>query len=262
MEALPDDSLERTAFAAYGDRLLRLGGRCVGLVLSAERKVAIQEWLINEFRIPVSWQPREQLANTFEQSLEWLLETAEGPLGDYLEFGVYQGNSMICFHHVVVGMGLSEMRLFGFDSFAGLPPSAQLDGVWSPGQFRSDVDFTRQLLTEAGIDWSRTHLIEGYFDEVLDDGLAESLGLEGAAVIMIDCDLYTSTRQALEFCEPLIKERCVILFDDWEATDGDHGEKRAMAEFLMEHPQFDVIDAPVYHEQARVVRLQRRQPVE
>ena len=59
---------------------------------------------------------------------------------------------------------------------------------------------------------------------------------------MIDCDLYSSARQALSFCAPLIKDQVIIFFDDWGGGGDLHeknlGEKKAFDEFLQEHPEF------------------------
>ena len=256
VDALPSDATDRSAIAVLQGKLFRFVGRAVGLVLSPQRKAAIQEYLINRYRIPVSWQPRLELREKLKQGLERLQALGE-PLGDYVEFGVYQGNSMICMHRATSSLELDDMRLFGFDSFEGLPESAKLDTVWSPGQFRADIDFTHELLTEAGIDWSRTQLVQGFYDEVLDAELAAELGIDRISMVMIDCDLYTSTREALDFCAPLLGDHCVILFDDWESTDNRHGEKRAFGEFLQKHAEFEVEDLGGYHDHARVVLLQR-----
>jgi hypothetical protein len=38
-------------------------------------------------------------------------------LGDYLEFGVYNGTSLLCTYRACEEAGLTHVRLFGFDSF-------------------------------------------------------------------------------------------------------------------------------------------------
>ena len=37
---------------------------------------------------------------------------------------------------------------------------------------------------------------------------------------MIDCDIYSSARTALDFCGPLIRDRAVLVFDDWPGDAG------------------------------------------
>ena len=250
--------VERSRKLGLG-KLFRLVGRFAGLFLTARMKVRIQEYLINRFRIPVNWQPQEALQQHFEKALVRLREARDGSsIGDYLEFGVYQGNSLLCMHRALADLGLDKVRLFGFDSFEGLPESATMDEVWSPGQFRSDIEYTKERLSRNGADWKRTTLVKGFYSDTLTDGLTNRLGLERAAVIMIDCDLYTSTREALAFCAPLIRDEAVIFFDDWHATGEDKGEKRAFREFLEKHPDLTAEDFGTYLDNARVFFVARQ----
>ncbi|MDA8017634.1 MAG: class I SAM-dependent methyltransferase [Thermoanaerobaculia bacterium] len=259
VEALPADSGTVRPATRLQSRLFRRVGRAVGRFLQPRRKVAIQEWIINSFRIPVDWQPRERLQACFEEQLTWLISRSESrePAGDYLEFGVYQGNSLVCMDRALDALNVGGMRLFGFDSFEGLPASAEFDQIWSQGQFRSDLEFTRQLLDDAGVDWDRIELVKGFYDEVLNEPLAAQLGLDVASMVMIDCDLYSSTRDALAFCGPRLADDAVILFDDWESTDEEHGEKLAFREFLEANPHFRAEPQGGYHQKAEVFRLQR-----
>ena len=55
----------------------------------------------------------------FEKAFE--IVAASGTGGDYLEFGVYQGSSLIMAFHLARRYRLNTMRFFAFDSFAGLP---------------------------------------------------------------------------------------------------------------------------------------------
>ena len=96
---------------------------------------------------------------------ELLHRIGPATLGDYLEFGVYNGTSLVSTFRETEAMGLSHMRLFGFDSFQGLPTAAATedDGVWKPGDWCSEEEFTRAVLTFEGVDQSRVTLIPGWF---------------------------------------------------------------------------------------------------
>jgi O-methyltransferase len=187
-------------------------------------------------------------------------------LGDYLEFGVYVGTSMACMHRALRDLGHNDVRLFGFDSFEGLPSNArhEEDGYWRPGMYRADIEVTRERLTEAGVDWDRTTLVEGWFDETLTPARAAELGLERAGVVMVDCDLYSSTTQALAFVEPLLTEEAVLVFDDWAAAGGGDdrlvGERQAFEEFLAAHPELEATERPElrYSDTAAVFLVSRR----
>lgn len=207
--------------------------------------------------------PSEALEWRYREALRILRDRSGGEaIGDYLEFGVYAGNSLACMHRAAVDSGIGSMRLFGFDSFSGLPEVARTEdgGVWRPGQFCSDYEFTRECLSREGVDWGRVALIKGWYSETLTAELARERGIDRAGVIMVDCDLYTSARDALAFCAPLIRGECVIFFDDWYShglAEKELGERRAYGEFMQTHP-FDAEDFEAYSEYSKAFLLRRR----
>jgi O-methyltransferase len=159
-------------------------------------------------------------------------------IGAYLEFGVYNGTSMIGAYHETQALGLDHVRLFGFDSFEGLPPEAATD---DDGLCRCELEFTRAVLQAENVDLDRVTLVPGWFSKTLVPEAVEGLGIEKASVIMVDCDIYSSTKQALAFCGPLIRDHALVLFDDWHAYGASQrnlGERKAFMEFLREWPCF------------------------
>lgn len=167
---------------------------------------------------------------------------AEG--SDYLEFGVYRGFTLWYAQALIGDLGVRDMRCFGFDSFAGLPAPAGGDAVGEREAFyESAFDVRREeverSLTRLGADWSRTALVEGFYDATLTPENRERLGLRRCSICVVDCDLYGSARLALAFVEPLVEEGTVILFDDWNSYGGDprKGEQRAFSEFLARNPR-------------------------
>ena len=68
---------------------------------------------------------------------------------------------------------------------------------------------------------------------------------------MIDCDIYISSKQALDFCRPLIKGSAVIFFDDW-IEDKNVGECRALDEFLKKNPSFRAQEFDTYLPQGKI----------
>lgn len=197
------------------------------------------------------------------------IEREHGPhgVGDYFEFGVYAGDSLACMHRALGTAGLDHVRLFGFDSFQGLPPHANEEdgGFWLPGKFSADIEFTRANLRRQGVDLGRVTLVPGWFEETLRPDLRARLGADRASVVMIDCDLYSSARAALAFVEPLIDDAWVF-FDDWHAfeqragyeSDEPRGEARALEELLRATPDLHVVaDLGSYGQSSRVLRLRR-----
>lgn len=183
-------------------------------------------------------------------------EPAEA-FGDYLEFGVSRGTSLACVFHVLQKSGLRRVRLIGFDSFEGLPPEAANEG-WKPGDFRSTYAATHRYLTTQGVDFERVTIVKGWFRDTLTPETRSRLAIAKASLIMIDCDIYSASKEALAFCEPHIRERAVIVFDDW-GWDADRiGQKEAFAEFLAEHPRLQAEPLPAYIPQARVFLVRDR----
>jgi predicted O-methyltransferase YrrM len=216
--------------------------------------------------------PEKELERKYAEALRFLADRhGRDALGDYLEFGVFHGASLTCMHRALNAAGFDHVRLFGFDSFAGLPAAANMedDGAFREGQFTADERLVRRLLTERGLEWHRTVLVKGWFSDTLTEELAAQHRIAKASIIMVDCDIYSSTRDALRFCAPLIRDETIIFFDDWMASNLDAknmGEKRAFEEFLRDNPHLtaEEFGRYVHHElpapapEGLIFRVQRR----
>ena len=152
--------------------------------------------------------------------------------------------------------------MFGFDSFEGFPEEARTDdeGFWTVGGCNADEAFARECLTRAEANLERTFLIKGWFRDTLTMELRAKQRISRASVIMIDCDLYSSAREALTFFAPLIQDEAVIFFDDMveEVVQRNLGEQRAFAEFLAEHPELEVRDFGGYGPKSRGFAVTRQ----
>jgi hypothetical protein len=201
--------------------------------------------------------PEEPFAACCRMAIEELAKQ-EHEFGDYLEFGVSRGTSFAAMHGVLTKKGLNTVRLFGFDSFDGLPPEATKDG-WKPGDFYSAISATRKYLEERGVDWTRSVLIKGWFKDTLNDETIRKFEIERASIIMVDCDIYSASRDALWFSEPLIDDHAVIFFDDWGAGPAANriGQIEAFDEFLGAFPHLRADPMPSYCENARVFLVSR-----
>ena len=71
-------------------------------------------------------------------------KTGNADIGDYVEFGVSQGTSMGLMFEEVKRAGVDKVRLFGFDSFEGMPEETDTDdnGAWAAGDFSQDIDLS------------------------------------------------------------------------------------------------------------------------
>jgi hypothetical protein len=227
------------------------------LITPTKLKGWLKEWiefyqLKSNAKRPETFINESELRREFEKSVQYLLKhTGRENIGDYLEFGVYFGDSLYLMHSVLEHFGLNNVRLFGFDSFQGLPEvESNIDkGIWSPGEFKSNYEFVKRELTQKGVDWNKTFLVNGWFSDTLNDEFIKKHNMRRASLILIDCDMYSSTTEALKFCDPLIKELAIIIFDDWGAADLDIknlGEKRAFDEFLSMNPKYSITEFGSY----------------
>lgn len=184
----------------------------------------------------------DQFKPVLIKAIEYFEKSGEKNFGDYFEFGVFNGTSITLMYKILQEAKIDQPRLFGFDSFEGLPEEAAHhdDGFWYPGQFKCDFDFTKETLEKNGVDMNRTHLIKGFYSDTLTSDLISKYKINKVGIIMVDCDLYTSAREALDFCAPLIGDRAIIIFDDWGTVlaEKNLGEKKAFTEFLANNKHF------------------------
>jgi predicted O-methyltransferase YrrM len=166
---------------------------------------------------------------------------ATGVQGDYYEFGMYRGYSFWWAQKSANALGLKQLRFFGFDSFRGLPKPEGIDATspeFNERDYAAALEDVKWYLEKYGIDWSRSFLIEGYYDDSLHDGLKSEFAMMPVMVALIDCDLYSSTVDVLEFLSDLLQPGSILMFDDWNCFEksDDMGERRAFREFLTAHP--------------------------
>lgn len=203
--------------------------------------------------------PEQEFYNSVRLAIQKLLENETGDaLGNYLEFGVSRGTSMSTVFHVLKELKLDHVQLIGFDSFEGMPKDSEKEG-WAPGLYRSTIKATTKYLINKKVDIGRVHLVKGWFTDTLTEKTKEDLNITKASIIMIDCDIYSASKTALNFCFPLIKDNAILIFDDWgwTADSGIVGQKEAFEEFLQQKPDFSVTPLVNYIPQSRVFLLSR-----
>ena len=167
--------------------------------------------------------------------------------GDYLEFGVYRGGSFVRAYKRFVtnenGYGTPRTaRFFAFDSFEGLPDSqdAERPKQYETGAYAAGEAQLRETLERNGVELQRVRIIKKWFNDLNEEDKAAH-DLKHAAVIYIDCDVYESTKSALNFVRDLLVDGSVIVFDDFyrHKASRHHGVRRAWEEFLEQNPQLE-----------------------
>ena len=168
---------------------------------------------------------------------------ADGPIGDYYEFGLFRGYTFLQAYKHTTELGLDNIHFFGFDSFEGLPPADGIDvadGRFFEGQFACSKQEVEKNLYQNGMDAERTTLVKGFYEDSLTEKLRTQHDFKPASVVLLDCDYYASTKTALDWMKPYIKVGTVLLFDDWFSygDDNELGQQKALAEFLEEQPEY------------------------
>ena len=142
--------------------------------------------------------------------------------GDYLEFGVFKGASLLHAQKLADRLNLDRMRFIGFDSFQGLPPEPeQYKEMFYEGQYSCGEQQVRTWLSQHGADWKRLVLVSGFYDDTLTPERKTELGLKRCAVAMLDCDIYSSTKVALTWIDDVIAPGSIVILDDWDAYGDD-----------------------------------------
>jgi hypothetical protein len=167
-----------------------------------------------------------------EQLYDHLLATElHGAPIDYLEFGVYKGESLAywCGHNLH-----ADSRFFGFDTFTGLPEN------WRKfsGDMPKNAFDLRGALPQ--INDPRVHFVKGLFQDTLDGFLA---GFEPRSHLVLhnDSDLYSATLYVLTRCHNLLKPGVIIIFDEFSSV---LNEFRALDDYCSAYcRKYDVLGA-------------------
>lgn len=171
--------------------------------------------------------------------------------GDYVEFGVYKGDSLITSYNEYLnirkwlhGQTTSQeewrrtlaleyskvrTRFHGLDTFGGMPDNKENNNTYGTGTFISDLDDVRKKCEMAGV--KDFFLYKGLFKDSAFE-LNEKISRK-VAIVNFDGDLYASAKDSLDIIEPYLQIGTVLLFDDYNAfcADNTKGERKAWLEF-------------------------------
>jgi O-methyltransferase len=208
----------------------RLYGRCHGIWQSVDfsspssaRESVRKFWLFYKIR-------KNTLVNVSRlNTLYNLTKEIDGLRvpGTIVECGVYNGGSAAVMAYASFG----ARDLYLFDSFQGLPPPGEMDGVEARSRFHDgwclgDLSKVKELFAELGIPGSRVHIIKGWFQETL-----PSITVNQVALLHIDVDWYDSVRLSLHKFYDSVQPSGFVVLDDYGRWEGC---KRAVDEFIRE----------------------------
>jgi hypothetical protein len=135
---------------------------------------------------------------------------------NYLEFGVYRGDSMRLW---LDGISHPDSRFIGFDTFTGLPER------WRPTEPAGHFNANGEI---PNIKDPRCSFEVGLFQDTLPAFVART-DLSRRMVINLDADMFTSTLFVLATLGPYLKRGDLIFFDEFSCP---LDEFRAFEEFV------------------------------
>jgi hypothetical protein len=156
--------------------------------------------------------------------------------GLWLELGVASGRTIR-----FLAENFPQQVIYGFDSFQGLAED------WIRGDSKIPKGtFYQETLPKVP---KNVRLIQGWFRDTLPAFAAEYR--EKIAFLHVDCDLYSSTIESLEFLSQYIVPGTVILFDEFYNYPGcENHEVKAFQEFIEGRPlSYCVLAFNAMHEQ-------------
>ncbi len=200
--------------------------------------------------------PPEKLKSFFTDCIEILKDTKGDKIGDYLEFGVFNGSSLSSMYAAAQNSNLDSMRFFGFDAFEGLPAGAENEdaGVWKKGFYACSFEQMHECLQRKNIDPQKINWIKGWYKDTLNDQTIKQFDLKNIGIVFIDCDTYSSSKAALDFIGPLLTKEAIICFDDWKLNDLDlksMGEYQSFNEFLENNSHLQAQEIKSYNRKSK-----------
>ncbi len=170
--------------------------------------------------------------------------------GDYLEFGVFEGSSLISAFYankstgkiddLVILESVKKRKFIGFDSFeAGFKYFLEEDKHvnWKEGHLSTSYFKVKKRLDK--ISKNDFILVSGLVENTLpeiykNDYRVEDYQVKKIAVMLIDMDLKSPAIEALRFCKEKLQNGSIIIVDNYFnfKCDPNRGEFGAIQNFL------------------------------
>ncbi len=199
--------------------------------------------------------PPENLKIFFADCILKLQAIKGREIGDYLEFGIFNGSSLASMYVTVKRLGINS-RFFGFDAFEGLPAGAEKedDGVWKKGFYACSFEKMQECLQRNNVNPNDVNWIKGWYQDTLNKETIEKYKIKKIGIVFIDCDTYSSSKAVLDFVGPLLTEEAILCFDDWKLNDLDvkgMGEYKSFNEFLESHSSLEAQEIASYNRKSK-----------
>lgn len=136
--------------------------------------------------------------NTLEHAITLIHDS---PYREILEFGVYNGRTITTIRNNVD----SSFRISGFDTFDGLPEewTGEHGVALEKGSFSTGGNIPNV---------PNVSFFKGLFKDTIPEYKKDAKDL---ALLHVDCDLYSSTKDVLWSLNDFIRPQTIIVFDEW-----------------------------------------------
>ena len=175
--------------------------------------------------------------------------------GDLVECGVWRGGSVMAMARELSSLGVSDRRIWLYDTFAGMTDPTSFDveagsGVTASNMLSSTevadgdnvwcvagLQDVRANVRSTGYPFENFTFVEGDVSETLKSDVPDSISL-----LRLDTDWYESTRTELEVLYPRLSVGGVCIFDDYGHWQGARKAVDEYFEGLGHRPYMHPID--------------------
>src|SRR5262249_19521536 len=130
-------------------------------------------------------------------------------------------------------------RFFGFDSFEGLQPDPTRDPdhpQFKAGAFASSYDVVQKRIKKYQKRQSIT-LVKGYFRDTATPDFFVRERIDKIRVCLIDCDLLSSTEDALKYSSKYWQPGTILIFDDYFSYPARQDSQDPLIKLKNEYPE-------------------------
>ena len=181
-------------------------------ILSRYKKSFDKNFVLKNFGLFIGDQSLFKILYNIE-----ILKKIKNVKGDIIEFGVWNGNSLIFMKKILDYLKIKK-RIYGYDHFKGMPNKLLKN------KFSGDINLIIYIIRFFNLD--KVSLIN---DDISNLSKYKNK-FKKFSLVYIDCDLYHTTKIILDQVSPKLSKGGFIVFD--EANKKNRiGEAKAMKEF-------------------------------
>ena len=249
----------RTVFERNPPTELSLGEYCRALILAGDwdtiaeiaRKIDFHVFDSKRWRFLHDLDERERMIY-----LEVVLEAAQTPEsiatlaraihyiiandipGDFVECGVYKGASIVCIIRTLQAIGVTDRRIWLYDTFEGFPKPEPIDvfykqtpeddwsvKTWERLKRKNDsggsdwcygpLDEVKAYIARTGYPQENLRYVKGLVEETIPAMMPERISL-----LRLDTDFHRSTQHELKHLYQVLSSGGILIVDDYGAYAG------------------------------------------